>query len=429
MLIVGPSWAVWPTPTDFASMLLVGAAFLLPAPPPGPLVGYRKALAALFTFCAVSYICMVIVPPLLQPPPFGGGSKAFGAFHVLRLVEFFFVFAAAQRVPLNAARLATLRWVAFAVLGWLVLSVVLTYLVIIPAGDFAPQLPDSLDLSGPWWFYVHSLEGVGTVGYNHAYTALQITLMTGLALQLAPKAEGWPSILLLLATLVAVFMSGSRAGLATHLLFACGYLVRSPAKLIAAGCAGAVLFLAVASSTATSRSTDQLLGRQTTLLNPFDSDNLSGRGHIWQDRIDWLNENPIYWAFGAGLGGTADSGGPAHMLPLQIVAELGLVGLAFVAILLTRFMADLLAERRRLHALFWCTVALLVSGMSQETFYPEPAFGHFLGLYLFAIAVSVGPSAAAQTSIVRFARKGSPRCLDTPLRLTAPEPPTEASAP
>lgn len=392
ILKIGPSWAVWPMPPDFATALLAASALLLPHRRDQRMRRYRRALALLFGFCSLSFLVLVVCKHLLFGLSLSTGSVTFGGFHIVRLVEFYLVFSACSRIQLNDRRLAILQWLTFAVLGWQLFAVVVTYLGIIPAWDFAPQLPQSKTISGAWEYYVNSKEeGLGTIGYNHAYVAAQLTLLSAMALQFAARGkgrlQGWPAIAILLATLVAVFMTGSRAGLGTHLAFTLGYLVRSPIKMLVGLAASLVVFSAVESWVENYRSMDEMAARHSTLTNPFEDDNLSGRDNIWSDRIEWLNENPLYWVIGGGVGSTADTGGPAHMLPLQIIAELGVIGLAFSAILLAKLLVHQLAARRRLHAFFWVTVALLISSATQETFYPEPALGHFMGLYLFAVAI------------------------------------------
>lgn len=387
VLLVGPSWAVWPMPTDFATAVLVGAALCLPPSRDARLQRYRRGVGALFAFCAASFFVFVIVPMYAAPPIGGTGSMNFGAFHVVRLVEFWLGFAAALRVPLSPKRLLILRWIAFAVVAWLVASVFLTYLEVLRPHDFAPWIPKSKNVSGAWSFYANTTEGVGTVGYNHAYTASQITLVTGLVLQLGARSHGWRSVALLLASLVAVFMSGSRAGLAGHLLFVVGYLATRPAWLIGGGAAAALAFAVIGPQVQTNRTDREMLSRQLGAADPLEKSNLSGRDHIWEDRIVWLNDNPRAWAVGAGLGGTADTGGSAHMLPLQIIAELGIVGLFLCCVAFGRLGADLVREYNRVPALFWCTAGLLLSSTTQETFYPQPAMGQFLGFYLVVLAI------------------------------------------
>lgn len=405
VLLVGPSWAVWPMPTDFATALLAAAALFLPPTRDARLLRYRKGVGALFAFCAASFVLLVIVPRLVAPPIGGMGSVNFGAFHVLRLAEFWVAFAAAQRVPLSPGRLVVLRWISFAVVAWLLFSVFVTYLEILQPRDFAPWIPKSRHISGAWSFYATTKEGVGTVGYNHAYTAIQISLMTGVALQLGPRSHGWRAIVVLLLSIVAVFMTGSRAGLAGHVVFVLGYLAVRPAWLIGGALTAALAFAIAAPKVQTDNTDREMMERQLGAVDPLDSKNLSGRDYIWKERIAWLNDNPRAWAVGAGLGGTADTGGPAHMMPLQIVAELGIVGLALSLVALGRLMIDLWREHRRVPALFWCIVGLCVTSLTQETFYPEPAMGQFLGLFLVSLAIVFrerpAPAGAPARSLAR----------------------------
>ena len=423
ILTIGPSWAVWPMPSDFATMATAATALLLPRTRDARMRRYRQAIGALFIFCGLSFTILVVFRHILHGESLATGSVTFGAFHGVRLFEFFLVFAAATKVPLGEKRLNVLKWITFAILGWQIFAVFVTYLGIIPAWDFAPQLPESKNISGAWEYYVNSKEeGLGTIGYNHAYTAAQLTLLCGMALQFAAgkrngKLQGWPAIAILLITLVAVFMTGSRAGLGTHLVFTLGYLVRSPVKMVASVIASLVLFGFIQSWVESYRSMDDMTERHATLTNPFEDDNLSGRDNIWKERVKWLNETPLYWVIGGGLGSTADTGGPAHMLPLQIIAELGVLGLFFASLLLGRLLVDQIAARRRLHAFFWVTVALLVSSITQETFYPEPALGHFMGLYLLAVAIFMRRAAEGSAPAVREGsalREGAPLSVSSP---------------
>jgi hypothetical protein len=77
------------------------------------------------------------------------------------------------------------------------------------------------------------------------------------------------------------------------------------------------------------------------------------------------------------------------MLYLHIVSELGAAGLALYLVLF----ASILGALRRLDVagrpLLWGTVALLFASLTQETFYPVPSQGYFLGFYLCAVAIAL----------------------------------------
>jgi O-antigen ligase len=129
------------------------------------------------------------------------------------------------------------------------------------------------------------------------------------------------------------------------------------------------------------------LDRQKTIGSAYEADGLAGRVEIWNDRIGMLNENPILWFIGTGFGSAIETGDNGHMLYLHITVECGIIGLA-VFLFLVRNVAGTLWRRERGVKFFWCaTLALLVSGLTQETFYPVPALSQFCGLYLFCLAV------------------------------------------
>jgi len=67
------------------------------------------------------------------------------------------------------------------------------------------------------------------------------------------------------------------------------------------------------------------------------------------------------------------------MMPLHVLVELGVLGLAALVFLLFRAVKWM---RRTSEVGFWLLVALIGSMYSQETLYPVAAFGHALGLFL-----------------------------------------------
>jgi O-antigen ligase len=129
--------------------------------------------------------------------------------------------------------------------------------------------------------------------------------------------------------------------------------------------------------------------RQSTVLNP--TENLSGRDNIWMDYIDYLNSNPIRWLIGSGTGSNSQLRSNAHNLYLNIIAEGGLPFLvSFIAVFMA-ILRTLWRNEGNSKPVFFVTLALLISSLTQETLYPVPAFGHFLGLYLFVLAIALRP--------------------------------------
>jgi hypothetical protein len=402
ILPVGP-WALWPRLSDFAAALLIVTTLLSRRHlvPPSP--DHRRILgrgAVLYWFCALSYAVYLFT--------IGGEQTAGvlnGAFQLYALAWFFGVFVAASYLPLSPARLAVLRRVVDVALVIVVSGVILTGLDLVSLPSIAPHLPRGPEEAGPWYRYGVELAevgenrgGWGTIGYNHAYVAAQILMLLCLRLNLETRPSSMYGSLILAVALLAVFMTHSRAGLAGALLFAAIYWVRNPRQALitlyvalALGLAGLVLLQPWrVAETLLQPTLVSTIERQETLADPTDPENLSGRLEIWQQRIARLDAQPLQWLSGAGFGAALDDGGSnAHMLYLHIVSELGALGLA----LYLSLFASIFGALRRLDVagrpLLWGTVVLLFASLTQETFYPVPSQGYFLGFYLCAVAIAL----------------------------------------
>ena len=132
--------------------------------------------------------------------------------------------------------------------------------------------------------------------------------------------------------------------------------------------------------------------RRPSITTSYDDDGFAGRVGIWNERVALLNRNPLFWVAGTGFGSAIESGSNGHMLYLQTTLECGLIGT--LAFLLAMWKGCLLLWRQGTggHILCYATAALLISAVTQETFYPVPAFGHFCGMYLLCVALRLSPN-------------------------------------
>ncbi|MCE5200359.1 hypothetical protein LLG39_15440, partial [bacterium] len=142
----------------------------------------------------------------------------------------------------------------------------------------------------------------------------------------------------------------------------------------------------------------QTAERQASIADPLDPQNLSGRTGIWHDSIAFLNMDPVRWIVGAGPGSVAQYGYNAHCLYLHITMEAGILGLMLFLLFSYRTVSYLKRFERGAKPLMWMTIAFLISALTQETFYPVPAFQHFLGLYLCSIAIVLSIGSTVQTT-------------------------------
>jgi O-antigen ligase len=222
----------------------------------------------------------------------------------------------------------------------------------------------------------------------------------------------YSNLALLFTGVVATLLTGSRAGFAVMLMvFGAYLLMRTPRWLINAGLASvAVLLIAFillsSQQPVPGESQDafsSLVARQSAAFKPFESENLVGRDEIWSGRIENLNAEPIRWLIGWGFGSSPDTGPglSPHMMPLQIIVELGLWALVLVGVW-TVWLLDLFWRAGgRDRIMFWTTIALLLSSATQETFYPVPSTGGFLGLFMIMAIVTVAPLVDRMASPVR----------------------------
>ena len=226
---LGPSWAIWPLLSDAALVVM----FL------GWLVAPRQldknsrvrrtvfnGLSAIMLLCLVSFAWMALVYATPYSPP-GEKGVSFGVFQLFRMMEFLAVYFFTSSTPLSRQRVAILDWITTVTLLFACTSIVLTYFSVISSSYYCGHLPDS-DLSGPWIPMIKGYgQGLGTLGYNHAYVSLQIMFLLGLRLILNAGQPSLPNIVLLLLSILCVALTRARSGLATMLLFGMSVVISS----------------------------------------------------------------------------------------------------------------------------------------------------------------------------------------------------------
>ena len=396
ILAIGPSWAVWPVLSDVAvAILLVGLLAnsrrlrILSI----PIREVYSSLLLIFGATVAAFLAMNL-PSLLRTVPQVEKSFQFGIFQIYRLAQFLLVFRVAAGLPLTLKRVRILSAVAFITLALAFLGIVGTYTSVLSTPLLVSHLPSDRSVAGPWvalstgqWYEA------GTIGYNHAYVAVQLVMLAGLALSLKPKRSFLFDVLCLLISCLGVFFTASRAGMAAALFLMVTYLFKRPAALLLAIAAFGLLFLAFSNHLGDLKmGIAETAERQLTLQRPLDPENLSGRADIWRNSLQFLMEEPVRWVIGAGPGIAARLGNNAHMLPLQIILEGGIVGLILFGWTMFRMMTRLRRFEHGVKPIFLTTGALLISSLTQETLYPVPSMGHFLGLFFCAVALTLSIS-------------------------------------
>jgi hypothetical protein len=398
ILTLGP-WAIWPTFADFAVGLLALTFLLSWRHALAPSAANKKILHLLllsYGGCLLSFLTYFA---------FSGREMGTndGAYYLYRLTQFLCIFWITTRIPLTLERIRIMRWVVDLVLIVVCTTVTLTYFEVIPINTLAPQLPSNPTVAGPWYRYAavefdageSKTRGWGTVGYDHIYVALQILMLISLRMHLGLNRMVFSENLLLLFAGLGIFFSESRGGLAALVVFVALYWLKKPGYIVVtlffvATLGSAALFLFRSGNINWDITVlESTLQRQETITAAPDLENLSGRDRIWADRIALLDEAPLRWLIGVGFGAGRDTGNKAHSVYLQVIVETGLIGFFIFCLLFYKILSYLRRYEGELRPIFGVTIALLISAIVQDTFYPVPNLGHLTGFYLCTLAIAL----------------------------------------
>ena len=390
VLTLGPGWPVWPTLPSLFAALLAASALIGGRPLSARARIVAQVLSAILLGCILSTTWWGV----RHPDALLGFSQASqtSAFLLLRVTEAIVVFWSVSRVAMSPSRLEALCAPVTLAITIAALAVILTYFEAVPLSSLAPQIPADPGTSGPWSrFHLSMGEGWGTVGYNHGYVAVHLLMLLILRLQLRRRAMSGVDVALLTLTGVAILLTGSRAGFAAYVFFAAAVAFRQPRVALTLGAAAAASFLVFpALGLDIAGPVESVLDRQAALVAPIRVENLAGRWDIWTLTLQTLTEEPIAFFLGNGFGTAIDFvGHNAHMMPLQVLVELGIVGLIGFGMVVVGTLRLLSRSEAGGRVLLWGTVALLLSSLTQETLYPSTAFGSFIALFLAGLALFV----------------------------------------
>lgn len=383
---IGPSWVVWPRITDFIIVLFV----LLSIFKFKYLNKASKYNQSLFNILVIIFFGCILSFVLYLNFHSANINKGFyvGAHNIYRFFQALCVFFVAMRLPLTKGRINILRRLVTVTLLFVCFGVILTYLSIIPLRSLISHLPASSEMLGTWMRYANFTEvGFGTISYNHAYTALQVIMLIGLTVSLSSDKGKLMNVLLFILSIFVCFLTESRAGLVAIVFFAVVFWVKKPVYAFFAVVVIAVVLFSGIIPEGKFSSFAPTLERHKTILEIQDTENFSGRYEIWQDRLAFINQEPTRWIWGEGFGSALDSGDQAHMIFLQIIFETGVIGLLLFLLFFYRLLSYLRMSGAMGMSIFWVTVALLISSLTQETFYPNIAFPYFIGLFLCSVSI------------------------------------------
>jgi hypothetical protein len=391
ILVLGPSWAVWPTLADITGAMLFCAVVVthLKHGTAIPDRGHSLVRFAclLFVMCGLSYILLMVLDTSLHPHLTGKG-KPTGLFQLYRVFQTITIFWATLTIPLDKDRLRILGSLVLMALAFVGLSVLLDYYDIVPSRAYAAHLPQDISRAGYWAFYKMGAagKGVGCLSYNHAATAAQILALAALSIHLRGSQLTKVGVIMLLFAVLCIAFTESRMGFVCMVLFVCGVIRSRPIYSAAAGIT-AVTIIAIILTSAGSSPIETVIDRQATIGSSYSEDGLSGRDFRWRERFDYLNEKPVRWIAGSGFGSSVEGGDWAHMQFLTLLVEGGIIALVIFCAGVVYLLRLLKRSERGIRAITCLTLVLLFSCFTQETLYPVPVFANLLCFYMCIVGM------------------------------------------
>jgi O-antigen ligase/polysaccharide polymerase Wzy-like membrane protein len=373
ILPLGP-WPVWPTFADFIVPPMVLGIWWSPR-------RFGSATWLVRAVAGVTFICFGSLAVAVLIHGSSGSGILFGMGQLYRVVQAVIVLVSTAKLELTPRRIEVLRSISFVTFVAISFSIFVTAFGLVSTSTAALMLPAGV-ISGPWNSYVEGMiEGVGFISTNHGYTAIQLLLSLGLLLSLNKLSSAVKAAVYLIAV-SAAFVTRSRSGFVCMLILLIAIEIKRSRVMVI--WLAAVVFL-VGSYLSSNEEFRWLTERQLSSASTLQDDGLSGRTDIWKDYGAFLIAHPVTLFTGVGFGFAVNiSPYNAHLLYLHIVAEMGILGL-FAFFWFHRKLLSSLA-RKKAFAMAWTVVALLLTGLTQETLYPVIIFTHFIAFYLSANA-------------------------------------------
>jgi O-antigen ligase len=153
----------------------------------------------------------------------------------------------------------------------------------------------------------------------------------------------------------------------------------------------ASLFFVSLNNAETSERSMAMMERQSTLIDdPFSNEGLSGRPQLWLSVLNTLNQEPIRYLTGYGIGNYVEFRNAAHNMFLQMMQLGGLIAVLIMTTCYVLIFRRLWQHRHVAWPVVATTAGMLSSVLTSAIFYPNLATGWYLGLYFicFHIAVS-----------------------------------------
>jgi hypothetical protein len=394
------NWAVWPSLPDLFGLGLVAGVTLLP---------HRTQLTAFNRGMLKDLLWMGLIFSfnfLFVTIPFSstGEGIRYGGYSLILFTKYVGVYWAAAHVRIDQNRLRILHIAALTALLWVSLTTLADRFYLIEIDDFTRHLPSAS--AGKWDVSIVGLDS--TASNSHGGTTVVILILGALVVATAQHRFAW----LVEGAVFGLgmgssFISGSRQGLVRMIAFIATYFAKKPARYIVLMLVFLVLVILLFSLWSNPLSEIdnpyylEALQRQEALrTDPFSNESLAGRPELWQSVIDTLNDSPIRWLIGYGMGNYVEYENAAHNMLLQLLQDGGIIELILISILWIRIFRRIWASRQEAWTLVSLTVAMLTSVFTSAIFYPNLATGWYLGLYFVTMHLVVGGHHASEPDLI-----------------------------
>lgn len=381
------NWAVWPSLPDIFGVGLVLTVLLFRCRTKMPPFdrGMFKDLLWMGLFFTLNTLLVTI--PLSST---GEGVK-YGGFTLILFAKYVVVYWAVAHVPLDQKRMRVLHVAALIALLWVSVTMLADRFYLIEIDRFTDHLPRAA--AGKWG--VIGLDS--TVSATRGGTTVVILVLSALAVATAHHRFAWLVEGVVFVLVVAsVFLAGSRQGLVRITTFIVIYCAIKPARYIVLVLASLVPVMISFIWTNPPSLEDNpyylhALERQEILLtDPFSNEGLSGRPDLWRSVLATLDEAPIRWIIGYGMGNYVEYRNAAHNMMLKLLQDGGIIELVWIGILWIRIFRRIWAVRREAWTMVALTASMLTSVFTSAIFYPTLATGWYLGLYFVSLHIMAG---------------------------------------
>jgi len=387
----GPSWAVWPTLDDFATLFLL-LVYIFTQKNTLPMDRTERFIFMLLIIGIILSLPTIFLGKMMHPEAVKG--PRFGIFQTYRTIEYFIVWICIRGMIFSSKQFNTISYTVFFIVIFVVIIAIGNISGALPPARLASHLPPQ----GPTWL-MRKLTGatkpLGPWGASSGQMVNRFTLLTAVLLaSKKPRALFRLSLVGVVACMV--FLSGSRAATIGWCVALAVWSHKSAKQLVVMLTVILLFFMSlyILSDVVESTVFERAFYRVGTIIHRGEDPTMSGRVVHWMIALKYIASNMhiLLTGVGWGFGGMVlpSKVGNAHNMYLHTLIELGMFGLIMYLFLVSRIYRWMRGKDRILVGLRAAFTGLLVASLTGEVFYPIASGAGFLGFTAALFAIGVG---------------------------------------